>query len=307
MIFSYFLIIRWDPPKEDIAEPILEESFADSEYLQSNKSKSPNADFANDLALSTDLCEDIKKTSIETPLWSLELDLNNAEFVKAELKEFPTEIDSNNGKILFNKCGPENYSHKSGFAFVDKSLKFGFNNFVIARSYIADKKKFIIYEKTENSFLLRKTLSYSESDYFIDIEDSIFNRSSEIQTLAPYSKIDRANIDLLENSSIFNPASFAYLGPAFQTSADNYEKISFGDIKENNFRQVSDKGWVSMIEHYFITAIIPTQGDNLIYQAKKGSVLNTFSAGVVGTTGPLLPGENRTFRQKVYFGPKIKQ
>ena len=154
-------------------------------------------------------------------------------------------------------------------------MKFGFKNFVKAGSYFADEKKFIIYEKTENNFLLRKTLSYSENDYFIDIEDSIFNRSSKTQTLAPYSKIDRANIDLLENSSIFNPASFAYLGPAFQTSADNYEKISFGDIKENNFRQVSDKGWVSMIEHYFITAIIPVQGENLIYKAKQASTLNT--------------------------------
>jgi YidC/Oxa1 family membrane protein insertase len=307
MIFSYFLIIRWDPPREDLAESIVIDSFADSEYLQSNEDESSNADFTNDLALNTNLCEDIIKTSIKTPLWSLELDLNNAEFVKAELKEFPTEIDSNGGKILFNKCGPENYSHKSGFAFVDKSLKFGFKNFVKAGSYFADEKKFIIYEKTENNFLLRKTLSYSENDYFIDIEDSIFNRSSKTQTLAPYSKIDRANIDLLENSSIFNPASFAYLGPAFQTSADNYEKISFGDIKENNFRQVSDKGWVSMIEHYFITAIIPVQGENLIYQAKPASILNTFSAGVVGATEPLLPNENRAFKQKIYFGPKIKQ
>ena len=113
--------------------------------------------------------------------------------------------------------------------------------------------------------------------------------------------------DRLESSSIFNPASFAYLGPAFQTSADNYEKISFEDIKENNFRQISDKGWVSMIEHYFITAIIPVQGENLIYQAKQSSTLNTFSAGVVGATAALLPGEERKFNQKVYFGPKIKQ
>jgi hypothetical protein len=147
MIFSYFLIIRWDPPKEDLAESIIVDSFADSEYLQSNKNESPSGDFTNDLALNTNLCEDIIKTSIKTPLWSLELDINNAELVKAELKEFPTEIDSNSGKVLFNKCGPENYSHKSGFAFVDKSLKFGFENFVKAGSYIADEKKFIIYEK----------------------------------------------------------------------------------------------------------------------------------------------------------------
>ncbi|MBV13106.1 MAG: hypothetical protein CMC52_03310, partial [Flavobacteriaceae bacterium] len=307
MIFSYFLIIRWDPPKNESAEIIDDNLFKDSEYLQSDAAINNNESFADTLIPASTNCENISSKKIDTDNWSLTIDLKNGEFLKTELIKFPTEINSENGKILFNKCGPEKYSQKSGFEFLDKSLKFGGKNFYIKESSVLNNRNIIVLEKEENNFIFRKKLSFSNLDYYIDVEDSVLNNSSSSQTLAPFSKIDRSEVDLSGSNSIFDPASFAYLGPAFQTSSDNYEKVSFSDIEEDSFREVSDKGWISMIEHYFITAIIPVQGDNLIYQAKRSSKLDTYSAGVVGATEALLPGNSRIFNQKVYFGPKIKQ
>ncbi|MFL2753812.1 MAG: membrane protein insertase YidC [Gammaproteobacteria bacterium] len=307
MIFSYFLIIRWDPPRNESTEINNDTLLNDSEYLQSNEAIVNNESFADALISTPNNCENIDSEKIDTDNWSLTIDLNNGEFLKAELKKFPTEIDSENGKILFNKCGPEKYSQKSGFEFLDRSLKFAENNFYIKENFFSNDKRIIVLEKKENNFIFKKKLSFSNVDYFIDVEDSILNNSSSSLTLAPFSKIDRSEVDLSGSNSIFDPASFAYLGPAFQTSSENYEKVSFNDIEEDSFREVSDKGWISMIEHYFITAIIPVQGDNLIYQAKRNSKLDTYSAGVVGATEALLPGNSRTFNQKVYFGPKVKQ
>ena len=217
-------------------------------------------------------------------------------------------MNSSDRKVLFNKCGPEKYSQVSGFEFLNKDLASKENLFSIKDMYKSEGKNFVVLEKRENDVIFSKTFSYKNDDYFVSVKDNILNLSDKEITFAPYSKIDRSDIDLYaDDSSIFNPASFAYLGPAFQTSSDNYNKISFSDLSEESYRELSTKGWVSMLEHYFISAIIPEEGSNLIFQARKSSKSGIYSVGVVGETSSIGPNKEASFDQKVYFGPKIKK
>ena len=310
LIFSYFLLIRWDPPANDTNQSlVINESerslisessgFVEAETFNENLSVSET---------SVDSCSLSNIKTLKSPYWSLDLDLKNGEIVKTTLENYPTEMNSSDRKVLFNKCGPEKYSQVSGFEFLNKDLAFKENLFSIKDMYKSDGKNFVVLEKRENDLIFSKTFSYKNDDYFVSVKDNILNLSGKEITFAPYSKIDRSDIDLYaEDSSIFNPASFAYLGPAFQTSSDNYNKISFSDLSEESYRELSSKGWVSMLEHYFISAIIPEEGSNLIFQARKSSKSGIYSVGVVGETSSIGPNKEASFDQKVYFGPKIKK
>ena len=310
LIFSYFLLIRWDPPTNDINQSlVVNESerslisepsqFAETETFNENISVSET---------SIDSCSLSNIKTLNSPYWSLDLDLKNGEIVKTTLENYPTEMNSSDRKVLFNKCGPEKYSQVSGFEFLNKDLASKENLFSIKDMYKSEGKNFVVLEKRENDVIFSKTFSYKNDDYFVSVKDNILNLSDKEITFAPYSKIDRSDIDLYaDDSSIFNPASFAYLGPAFQTSSDNYNKISFSDLSEESYRELSTKGWVSMLEHYFISAIIPEEGSNLIFQARKSSKSGIYSVGVVGETSSIGPNNEASFDQKVYFGPKIKK
>ena len=310
LIFSYFLLIRWDPPANDTNQSlVINES---ERSLISESSKFVEAEtFNENLSVSetsVDSCSLSNIKTLKSPYWSLDLDLKNGEIVKTTLENYPTEMNSSDRKVLFNKCGPEKYSQVSGFEFLNKDLAFKENLFSIKDMYKSDGKNFVVLEKRENDLIFSKTFSYKNDDYFVSVKDNILNLSGKEITFAPYSKIDRSDIDLYaEDSSIFNPASFAYLGPAFQTSSDNYNKISFSDLSEEPYRELSSKGWVSMLEHYFISAIIPEEGSNLIFQARKSSKSGVYSVGVVGETSSIGPNKEASFDQKVYFGPKIKK
>lgn len=310
LIFSYFLLIRWDPPANDTNQSlVINES---ERSLISESSKFVEAEtFNENLSVSetsVDSCSLSNIKTLKSPYWSLDLDLKNGEIVKTTLENYPTEMNSSDRKVLFNKCGPEKYSQVSGFEFLNKDLAFKENLFSIKDMYKSDGKNFVVLEKRENDLIFSKTFSYKNDDYFVSVKDNILNLSGKEITFAPYSKIDRSDIDLYaEDSSIFNPASFAYLGPAFQTSSDNYNKISFSDLSEESYRELSSKGWVSMLEHYFISAIIPEEGSNLIFQARKSSKSGIYSVGVVGETSSIGPNKEASFDQKVYFGPKIKK
>ncbi len=310
LIFSYFLLVRWDPPTNNIDEETV--------YENSERSlQTPSIDyqettpFNEDLSYIEPLAEICSLENIETlrtPYWSLDIDLKKGEIVKATLDNYPTEISSPEKKVLFNKCGAEKYSQLSGFEFLNKELSPKDNLFYIKEKYNSNNKTFVVLEKKEKDLIFKKTFSFKNDDYFISLTDSILNLSNSEVTFAPFSKIDRSSVDLhADESSIFNPASFAYLGPAFQTSSDNYNKISFSDLNEDSYRELSTKGWVSMLEHYFISSIIPEEGTNLIFQARKSSKSDIYSVGLVGETSSISPNNEVSFDQKVYFGPKIKK
>ena len=310
LIFSYFLLIRWDPPTNDINQPLVVNESERSLISEPSQFAEPET-FNENISVSetsVDSCSLSNIKTLNSPYWSLDLDLKNGEIVKTTLENYPTEINSSDRKVLFNKCGPEKYSQVSGFEFLNKDLASKENLFSIKDMYKSESKNFVVLEKRENDVIFSKTFSYKNDDYFVSVKDNILNLSDKEITFAPYSKIDRSDIDLYaDDSSIFNPASFAYLGPAFQTSSDNYNKISFSDLSEESYRELSTKGWVSMLEHYFISAIIPEEGSNLIFQARKSSKSGIYSVGVVGETSSIGPNKEASFDQKVYFGPKIKK
>ena len=310
LIFSYFLLIRWDPPTSNInKENIYNES--ERSLIQPSNDYKETAPFNEDLSYIEPLAEICSLENIETlrtPYWSLDIDLKNGEIVKATLDNYPTEINSSEKKVLFNKCGAEKYSQLSGFEFLNKELNPKDNLFSIKEKYSSNNKTFVVLEKREKDLIFKKTFSFKNDDYFISLTDNILNLSNSEVTFAPFSKIDRSSVDLYaDESSIFNPASFAYLGPAFQTSSDNYNKISFSDLNEDSYRELSTKGWVSMLEHYFISSIVPEEGTNLIFQARKSSKSDIYSVGLVGETSSISPNNEASFNQRVYFGPKIKK
>ncbi len=310
LIFSYFLLIRWDPPTNDINKSLVVSESERSLISEPSQFAEPET-FNENISVSETSVDSCSLSNIKTfnsPYWSLDLDLRNGEIVKTTLENYPTEINSSDRKVLFNKCGPEKYSQVSGFEFLNKDLASKENLFSIKDMYKSEGKNFVVLEKRENDIIFSKTFSYKNDDYFVSVKDNILNLSGKEITFAPYSKIDRSDIDLYaDDSSIFNPASFAYLGPAFQTSSDNYNKISFSDLSEESYRELSTKGWVSLLEHYFISAIIPEEGSNLIFQARKSSKSGVYSVGVVGETSSIGPNKEASFDQKVYFGPKIKK
>ena len=310
LIFSYFLLIRWDPPNVNSTENNIStdsERPLINEPIDFEETTPFNENLSNIKAIDN-VCAANNIKTLESPYWSLDIDLKKGEIVKTTLKNYPVEIDSEGKKILFNKCGPEKYSHTSGFEFLNKELNPDKNFFSVKETYTSDNKIFVVLEKTEKNLLFKKIISYKNDDYFVSVTDTVLNVSASEVTLAPFSKIDRSSVDLnADENSIFNPASFAYLGPAFQTSSDNYNKISFSDLSEDNFRELSTKGWASMLEHYFISAIVPEEGTNFIFQARKSTKSDVFSIGLVGETNSIAPNREASFNQKVYFGPKIKK
>ena len=156
LIFSYFLLIRWDPPVVDTNYENIEVNSERSLIEESQNSNEPapfNENLSNIESLNN-VCAVSNIKTLETPYWSLDIDLKKGEIVKSTLKNYPIEIDSLGRKTLFNKCGPEKYSQVSGFEFLNKELNPKNNFFSIKETYTSSGQNFVVLEKAERDLSL---------------------------------------------------------------------------------------------------------------------------------------------------------
>ncbi len=123
-IMSYFLIIRWDPPtslpldqdvKKEVSTYSPKEDFG---FIDESIKNEPEELITNSISTTCTSSDDYE---IDSNNWKISVDLMDGSFKKAELKNYPDEIGSNNNKLMFDACGRNEYSQLSGFVFGDNA------------------------------------------------------------------------------------------------------------------------------------------------------------------------------------------
>ena len=126
-IMSYFLIIRWDPPSNT---PIIKDVRTEvSTYSQIEDfgfiDESINNDSEKLITNSeSTTCASGGDYEIDSSNWKISIDLIDGSLKKAELKNYPDEIGSNNNKRMFDACGRNECSQLSGFVFGNNAVSY---------------------------------------------------------------------------------------------------------------------------------------------------------------------------------------
>lgn len=305
IFLSYLLLINYNPP---VKESYFVNPQSDSEYsqtLETDDFVSKDDIVGEETFLTAETCAGNDTYSFFNENWTAKIDLKTGKIVHAELTKFPENDGSEINKLIFNDCGLERYSQLSGFAFLNTGPPSD-ALFKVSENYKDGINNVFVLEKKSNNLLVKKIISFGPEDYYLKIKDSVQNLEFTEIKLAPYSKIDRSSeIVEAKGSGFTDPSSFAYLGPAFRTTEENYLKIPFNDVAENNFKQTSTDGWAAMLQHYFLSAVVPSDNQNYVFQAKQKNN-GDYSIGIVGQTISLASEDSSIFNHKVYFGPKVQ-
>ena len=119
-----------------------------------------------------------------------------------------------------------------------------------------------------------RTYVFKRGQYAITVESEVQNASNASVNIAPYSQILRRAAPV--ESSMFNPETYAYRGPAVY-DGNKYSKLNVDDDESRTFQKQIKGGWFAAMQHYFVTAIVPpTSGAAL-------STLSVMSAALTGS------------------------
>ncbi len=137
-----------------------------------------------------------------------------------------------------------------------------------------------------------KTYVFKRDSYLVDVEHAFVGAVPAAETHAYFQLIrdDRAP----EGSS---KMMMTFTGAAIYTEQEKFKKVDFGDFgAKNKHPAQADNGWVALVEHYFVSAWLPTGGMREYFTRKVDGGL--YAAGVI------VPFAGERLAVPLYAGPQ---
>ena len=94
-----------------------------------------------------------------------------------------------------------------------------------------------------------------------------------------------------------------YVGAAFTTPEDRYDKIDFDDLDDGLYRVEVDGGWVAVLQHYFVCSWAGNPGEVNAYFGRRLNDGN-YAVGFVGPEVAVAPNRIENLVARLYAGPK---
>ena len=240
---------------------------------------------------------------VNTDTLVIKISLSDGSVISSKLLKYSEEFGIDDKKVQLLSESPQTYIARIGvqsknlsqpkiYSSAKKSYNIGDNeSLTVTISGISDSKTEVV-----------KTYTFNKGSHLVKISQNIKNLSNENASWRQYYSLERGD-DFSSNGMLYT-----YTGAAFYDNDDKFSKITFSDIEDNNFLKTTNESWISMIEHYFFTAWLPTTGSNepqTIYtRFSRDGGSKQYLIGSVGNYKVIAPNSRQTFNSRLFVGPK---
>ncbi|MFG0382834.1 membrane protein insertase YidC [Pseudomonas sp. zbq_18] len=317
-IVSYLMVLQWNEDYGQAALPAnatatvggqQTANLPDTPSSSTSASDVPTAsgEATPQLAASTAVSDELIR--VKTDVLELAIDPKGGDIVQLTLPQYPRRQDRPDVPFqLFDNGGERTYLAQSGLIgsnAPDKSSGRALWN-SDKRSYeLADGQDQLVVELTysEGGVNYVKRFSLERGQYDLNVDYKIDNQSGQVWNGNFYAQLKRDASG--DPSSTTATGTATYLGAAMWTAEEPYKKVSMGDMDEKSLRETVQGGWVAWLQHYFVTAWVPSKDSNNTVQTRKDGQGNY----IIGFTGPQLSVANGASLETgatLYAGPKIQ-
>ncbi|OPX55692.1 protein translocase subunit yidC [Oceanospirillum multiglobuliferum] len=312
-LVSYLMVVQWNQDYGPQANAPVAQNVLPSSAPSANGTVSSDDIPKN--AVATEATENtvVSKSLIEvrTDVLDLRIDPKGGDVVYAALPEHKYHADvADVPFVLLEQNANRVYVAQSGLA--------GTNGPDASKQgrpvYSADKTLFELAQGQDELNVdlvfvqdsgaeITKRFTFQRGQYAVKVSYLINNKGSEVWKGYLFAQLKRDNTPDPSQSEGMGMQS--YLGAAFSSTEENYEKITFDNIQEKQYRRETIGGWAAIIQHYFVSAWVPEQDSKQVFSTRA----NAQHQNIVGfTSGETLvqPGEQATVSAKLFVGPKYK-
>ena len=243
---------------------------------------------------------------VETDLIIAEVSAEGGSLVHLELKQHKQTHGGAENLVLLDRSQPHVYvaqsgligegmpNHKTRFSLPDgdQRLAQGADSLTIRMQA----------EQAPEGVDVFKRLTFKRGSYEVDTSFEIDNQSSEATAPFAYFQFTRDG-QPAEGAKAMGVSTFT--GPAVYTEAEKYQKISFEDIADNSaqFNRKAQDGWIAMVQHYFVSAWLPTGAAEREFIARKVGA-DLYATGVILPVGEIAAGQDGGITVPMYSGPQ---
>ena len=245
--------------------------------------------------------------TVQTDMFDLRIDTRGGTLVDAKLMNYPVAVDQPDVKYhLLSQRSFDYFIAQSGLLGQDQArtptheavFEAAADRFEMAPDQ--DKLDVDLVWRSPDGLEVTKRYTFRRGTHAIDLQHLVSNASSSVWTGREYRQLQRG-----EPSDSGNMFMYTYTGGAIFSPEDKYQKYDFEDLGEDRLNRDVVDGWVSMIQHYFLAAIVPPRGQQQHFYGKR--LAN--GRAVIGAYTPAMtvqPGEQAAFTGTLFVGPKLQ-
>ena len=246
--------------------------------------------------------------TVTTDRYDIKINPEGGDIVYAALKQYDATLDSDKPFVLLENNSNRVYVAQSGLIgkngidTAEGRAKYSHT----ANNYVMEKGQQTLsvpltYKK--DGVTVTKTFTFTQDKYPIDISYQIQNASATAwqgQMFAQLKRDDSKDPGMSDKGAL---SMATYLGGAWGTPDDPYNKLKFGKFNDGELITTSDKGWVGIVQHYFVSAWTPENFTGKFFSRETG---DDYFIGFNSQPVNVGPNKQVTLNATLYAGPKVQ-
>ena len=246
--------------------------------------------------------------TVTTDRYDIKINPEGGDIVYAALKQYDATLDSDKPFVLLENNSNRVYVAQSGLIgqngidTAEGRAKYSHT----ANNYVMEKGQQTLsvpltYKK--DGVTVTKTFTFTQDKYPIDISYQIQNASANAwqgQMFAQLKRDDSKDPGMSDKGAL---SMATYLGGAWGTPDDPYNKLKFGKFNDGELTMTSDKGWVGIVQHYFVSAWTPENFTGKFFSRETG---DEYFIGFNSQPVNVAPNKQVTLNATLYAGPKVQ-
>ncbi|EAR09833.1 membrane protein insertase YidC [Reinekea blandensis] len=312
-IVSYIMILQWSNDYSqtnpvNTADAVIAGDL-NSDNAVASEVPTGNPDVANDTQAgqapaTSQVNGDV--ISVRTDTLDVRISLDGGDVIYTALPEYPYSLETPNIPFrMFENNTTRTYIAQSGLVGEDGIDRQSRARFSAEQSTYelgdADQLEVVLTHEADNGLVVNKVYTFNRGAYVMDVRFDLTNQGSDTLRTNLFGQLRR---DRSQDPSAGSGIGMrSYLGATFSTEDSAYEKVKFGELDDGRFNGSKVGGWVAMLQHYFLSAWIPSANDNNAFYGQKGST-GDYYVGFQAPTVVVGPGESVSTGAQLYVGPK---
>ena len=250
--------------------------------------------------------------TVETDLFLIEIGLRGGDVRRVDLSQIPVDIDQDVPLRLIDNR-KDVYLVQTGV--LHDRLPDVADSSQLAPShhalYSARREHYALPEGRDllrvplmwrsNNIEVEKVFIFRRGSYLVEIEHTIHNRGARAWVGRQYAQLRRS-----PPSESGSPLIYTFTGAAYYDG--KYNKMDFEEMAEEPLAESIVGGWAAMLEHYFVSALIPADDAQSDYYTKALRKLgrDEYIIGLRSAPVRVAPGTAERFSLHLYSGPKLQ-
>lgn len=248
-----------------------------------------------------------QRIHVKTDTLDLMLDTRGGSVIDAKLVQYPVSLDTPDIKYhLMSERPFDFFIAQSGLLGQDKNRMptheavFSTAKTEYSMEEGSDTLVVDLHWQSQDGVTVTKRYTFTRGLHSVQLQHIVKNDSNTAWAGREYRQLQRG-----EPADTGNAFMYTYTGGAVYTQEEKYQKFDFDDLAQGKLDVDAADGWVSMIQHYFLSAIVPPRGEMQHYYGKRlgngRSVIGTYTAAA-----NVAPGDQTEFNGILFIGPKLQ-